>query len=291
MQNTGSNDSTGNIKESPEWIHVMINRSSSTPPTVVKQERRLQTPEDNPQHVVRNVTPTSPDYSGPPKREVAHASLSWTDSVHDGCQIHLNVKQGLGWYPQSSFTKISRQPSVAHDNDWLQEMEANPGEDWVPQQQPQRRRGRRAHHEIMSWEPCFNARCNDHWWEKMEAGYYPWQVREKRTLAKNDRREHKWRRAVRTQRGRERRVKTIRDVKALERAISDLRSRLDRAAQIIVAKDNHLELLDREKEATTSLQSSQTENTTDRRQALERRSLASWNWYKRGKVANITNGD
>jgi len=36
-------------------------------------------------------------------------------------------------------------------------------------------------------------------------------------------------------------------VEVLERTISDLRSQLDRAAQIIVAKDNDLERLDKEK--------------------------------------------
>ena len=42
--------------------------------------------------------------------------------------------------------------------------------------------------------------------------------------------------------------KTIPDAEALERTISDLRSRLDRAAQTIVAKDKDLEKLDKEKE-------------------------------------------
>ena len=42
--------------------------------------------------------------------------------------------------------------------------------------------------------------------------------------------------------------KTIPEVEALEEKISDLRSQLDRAAQIIVAKDNDLEQLDKEKQ-------------------------------------------
>jgi len=37
-------------------------------------------------------------------------------------------------------------------------------------------------------------------------------------------------------------------VEALETTISDLRSQLDRVAQIIVAKDNDLEILNKEKE-------------------------------------------
>jgi len=37
-------------------------------------------------------------------------------------------------------------------------------------------------------------------------------------------------------------------METLETQISDLRSKLDRAAQIIVAKDNDLERLDKEKE-------------------------------------------
>jgi len=47
-------------------------------------------------------------------------------------------------------------------------------------------------------------------------------VGEKRTLSKNDRREHKKRRAMRTQLWREGSKKAIPEVEALERTISDL---------------------------------------------------------------------
>jgi len=154
-------------------------------------------------------------------------------------------KRGSGWYLQ--FTRRSRKPSVAHDHDWRQEMEANPGENWV-QKQPRRGRARRAHHEITRWEHCFNDNCNEHRWEKVDAGYYPRQGGEKGELSKNDGGEHKKARAVRTELGGEGSEKTIPDVEALERTISDLRSLLDRAAQIIVAKDNDLERLDKERE-------------------------------------------
>jgi len=53
---------------------------------------------------------------------------------------------------------------------------------------------------------------------------------------------------VRTRLGRKGSEKTIQDVEAQEGQISDLRSQLDRAPQIIVAKDNDLERLDKEKE-------------------------------------------
>ena len=121
--------------------------------------------------------------------------MSWTDCVDDGCQIHLSEKPGSGLYPQ--FTRRFREPSVAHNHDWRQEMEANSGEAWASQQPRQQRAGR-AYHEIMSWEHCFNNKYNDDCWEKVEAGYYPRQVGEKGTLSKSDRREHKKRRAVRT---------------------------------------------------------------------------------------------
>jgi len=149
MQNTQSNDSTSATQESTGWIHVTINRSSSAPSPVVKEERRSHTPESDAQRIARNATPTSPAYSGSPKREVAHASMNWTDGTDDGCQIHLGEKQGSGWYPQ--FTRRSRKPSVTHDHDWRQEMEANPGEDWAPQQQPHQRKARRAHGDPTSW--------------------------------------------------------------------------------------------------------------------------------------------
>jgi len=126
-------------------------------------------------------------------------------------------------------------------------MEANPGEDLVPQQ-PRRRQARKAHHEITSWELGLNDICNEDRWERVDAGWYPRQVGEKGELSKNDRREHKKGRAVRTRLGGEGSEKSIPDVEAREGKISDLRSQLDRAAQIILAKDNDLELLDKEKE-------------------------------------------
>jgi len=146
MQNTQSNDSTSATPERPEWIHVTINRRSSAPPPVVRQERHSCTSESDAHPVARNATPTSPEYSGSPRRKVAHASMSWTDCTDDGCQIHLGEKQGSGWYPQ--FTRRSKQPSVAHDHNWRPEMEANPGEDWAPQQQSRQRRARRVYEDF-----------------------------------------------------------------------------------------------------------------------------------------------
>jgi len=79
----------------------------------------------------------------------------------------------------------------------------------------------------------------------VDAGYYPRQVGEKGELSKNDRREHKKRKAVRRRLEGEGSEKTM---ETLEGKISDLRSQLDRAARIIVAKDNDLERLNKEKE-------------------------------------------
>jgi len=109
-------------------------------------------------------------------------------------------------------------------------------------------RARRAYHEITSWEHCFNDICNEHRWEKVEAGYYPRQVGEKWELSMNDRRGHKKRRAARIRLGGEGSGETIPHMEALERTLSDVRIELDRAAQIIVARDNDLERLDKEKE-------------------------------------------
>jgi len=179
MQNTQSNDSTGATQESPEWIHVTINRSSSGPLPIVNQEQRSHTAESDAQRVAQNTTPSSPEYSGSLIREVAHASMNWTGCPDDGCQIHLSEKEGSGWYPP--FTRRLSKPSVAHDHNWRQEMEVNPGEDWAPQQ-PRQRRARRAHGHLTSWEPCFNDRGGEHRWEKVDAGYYPSQVGEKGAL-------------------------------------------------------------------------------------------------------------
>jgi len=124
-------------------------------------------------------------------------------------------------------------------------METNPGEDWAPQQQPRQRKARRAHGDLTSWEHCFNDNCKEDPWEKVDAGFYPRQVGEKGELSNNDRREQRKRKAVRIRRGGEGSEKTM---ETLEEQISELRSQLDCAAQIIVAKDNDLERLDKEKE-------------------------------------------
>jgi len=288
MLNTQSNDTTNATQESPEWINVTINRSSSAPPPVVKKERHSPTPESDAQRIARNATPTSPAYSGSPKREVAHASMNWTDCTNDGCQIHLSEKQRSGWYPQC--TRRLKKPSVAHDHDWRQEMEANPGKDWVPQQ-PRRRRAQRAHHEITSWEPCFNDNCNDHQWEKVDAGYYPPKVGEKSELSKQDRSEHKKRRAVRTRLGSEGSDKPFRTWKP-----SKDKSHTSEANSIALPKSLWQKTTTsncsiRRKRNSKSQQSMQTEDAPNRGYAVERRSLASWDRCKRGKGANVTNGD
>ena len=93
------------------------------PPPVFKQPRHSRTPETHAERVTHNATPTSPEYSGCPRREVPHASMSRTHCTDDRCQNPSRRKQGSGWYPQ--FTRRLRKPSVAHDQDWRQQMEAN----------------------------------------------------------------------------------------------------------------------------------------------------------------------
>jgi len=100
-------------------------------------------------------------------------------------------------------------------------MEGNPGEDWNPQQ-PHRQRARRAHAEITRWEHCFNVTCNEHRWEQVDAGYYPRQVGERGALSKNDNREQRKRKAMRTWLGTEGSEKNLCDVETLERQIWDL---------------------------------------------------------------------
>ena len=71
---------------------------------------------------------------------------------------------------------------------------------------------------------------------------------EKATLSNNVVRVHKRSQAVRPWLGREWSKQTIPDGEALEKRIADLPSQLDRTAQIMVAKDNPLKRLDKEKE-------------------------------------------
>jgi len=125
----------------------------------------------------------------------------------------------------------------------------------------------------------------------VDAGYYPRQVGEKGELSKNERREHKKRRAVRTRLGGERSEPTIPDVEALEGKIWDLRTQLDCAAQIIVAKDNELERLHKEKEKLQKPIIDAKRGCAKLGCPVEGRSLASWDRCKRGKGANVTNGD
>jgi len=73
-------------------------------------------------------------------------------------------------------------------------------------------------------------------------------VGDKETLSGKERKEQKKRKAVRTRLGREGSEKAIPDWETLEGPFSNLRRELDRSAQIIVAKDNNLERLDKEKE-------------------------------------------
>jgi len=107
---------------------------------------------------------------------------------------------------------------------------------------------RRALVDITSWASCFNDMCNEHGWAKVDAKYYPSQVGERGTWAKNNRREKRKRKAVRTGLVREGSEKTIPDIEVRGGKISDLRSQVDHAVQIIVAKDHDLERLDKEKE-------------------------------------------
>jgi len=79
----------------------------------------------------------------------------------------------------------------------------------------------------------------------VDAGYYPRQIGKRGELSKDDRREQRKRRAVRTLLGGEEGEKRE---ETWEGQISNLRSQLDRAAQIIVAKDKDLERLDKQKE-------------------------------------------
>jgi len=76
-------------------------------------------------------------------------------------------------------------------------MEANLGEDCASRQCRQRR-ARRAYGVLTSWAHCFNDKCNEDRWEKVDAGYCHRQVGEKGILSKNDRRNKKKRSAMRT---------------------------------------------------------------------------------------------
>jgi chromosome segregation ATPase len=97
----------------------------------------------------------------------------------------------------------------------------------------------------VGWKHCFNDSCKEHRWKKVDHGYYPRNFGEAAPLSAQDEEHRKRRKTVRIRHGREESEETIPDVEALKRQISDLRGQLDRAAHIIVAKDNMLEALDK----------------------------------------------
>ena len=82
----------------------------------------------------------------------------------------------------------------------------------------------------------------------MDARYYPTQIGEKGQLPLKEEKQRRKRKTVRTRLGREGSEKPVPDVEAVERQISDLRGQLDATAQIIVAKDNEIEGLNKDKE-------------------------------------------
>jgi len=100
----------------------------------------------------------------------------------------------------------------------------------------------------MGWKHCFINKCSDHRWAIVDAGYYPSQVGQKGKLSKVDKKELKKRKTVRIRLRGEEGEQTMTDVEALERQISNFRSQLDCATQIIMAKDNDLKRLHNDKE-------------------------------------------
>jgi len=171
--------------------------------------------------------------------------MSWTHCVDNECQIHLSEKQGSGCYLQ--FTRTSREPSVPHDHDWRQEMKANPGEDWAPQQ-PRQRRARRLITKSQAGRIVSTTSATTTEGRRWTPATTPdkWQKEEhcQRITEGNTRREQPWGHGC----GERGAKKTIPEIKALEKSKLDLRSQLDRAVQFIVTKDTNLKKLHKEKE-------------------------------------------
>ena len=117
--------------------------------------RSMSHPPDLPQLLNKNNAPTGPQTTPNTSLAMLPPRSQTTRALQAG---RCDPPEGSGWYPQ--FTRRSTQPSVAHDHHCQQEMKANPGGDWAPQQ-PQHRRARRALKDITNWENCFNDRCND----------------------------------------------------------------------------------------------------------------------------------
>jgi len=102
--------------------------------------------------------------------------------------------------------------------------------------------------DITTWEHSFNHKCYNNRLEKEDDSYYPRQVGEKGTLSRNDRSVQNKRQTLRTQLESEGSKKGFPGVGARERKISGIKRQLEPALQIIVAKDNDLERVDKQKQ-------------------------------------------
>jgi len=131
--------------------------------------------------------------------------LSWTACYDDGCQVHYRDKEASGRFPQDRSRSMPSAPV------------------WHRKKKQQRKR----HGQSVTWHECYDDKCFVHVQEKIKAGYYPQENRERKPLSKWHQRhpEPEQRRkfgAVRAWQEREGSEKTQPDVGALQRQIQEL---------------------------------------------------------------------
>ena len=249
------NNSTPGTPGNQDSVHVTITRSTSEPPPVKGEQTPTPPPAtvqdgwNNDRFLPRNVTPTSPPYSGPaetkePRRArqaALHPGLSWTACYDDRCTVYLSEKQGEGWFPQKP-SKKGKEP--ARDMEWETAYDAEPGGAWAPPQPAKKER--RPHKDLVKWQHCFSDNCSFHRWKKVDARYYPRIVGKDRVLSKRDETHRKRRRTMRTWHEGEGGEKTSTDFERLKKEILGLREPRTRAAKTVVLKDQQLIKLDNE---------------------------------------------
>ena len=107
--------------------------------------------------------PTTPGYRGANKKEVEHASNSWTACYDDGCGVHLSEKEGQ-WFP--------KEPKK-HTIDRHQRYATQPQPPLPPPSQPpepKHRNSREMHVKNVCWDKCNRKGCKTYTEEKRRNG-------------------------------------------------------------------------------------------------------------------------
>jgi len=246
MQTPQSNRSTNSSQGNPLTINIKEYENGETrvsisptpqlapppPPPGMTTPRPAMptTPQDGWETTVG--LPTSPPYRAPYKWEEAekkerarqeHNQQSWAACYDNGCQTHFWVKEGSGCFPQD---RSQSAPSLSISN-------------------RNNKQQRKRHQNDTTWDKCYEDKCFVHVQEKINAGYYPQENGERKSLSRLHQRYYEPEQqrkfdAVRTRQEREGSEKTQPDIGALERQVQEL---LDEREQFLKNENQYRQKL------------------------------------------------